>query len=122
VGFLQEAGFEVVYAGNYVDQGWFNTQDEVNALRWIFDADLAAKSFRFVADQAPDVDAYLANGMCNWRTGPNGQPERLLHQTPMLESMLDKPVIGHDTALYWRIYKSLGIKPVGENGQLLGSL
>lgn len=120
--FLTDAGFEVVWAGNYVDQGWFDTQEEVNALRWIFDGDLALKSFEYVAEQAPDVDVYLANGMCNWRSGENGQPQRVLHLTPMLEAALGKPVIAHDTALYWRIFKSLSIKPVGHHGKLLESL
>ena len=40
----------------------------------------------------------------------------------MLEQALGKPVIGHDTALYWRVFKSLGLKPTTYNGKLLGSL
>ena len=122
VGFLKEAGFDVIWAGNFVDQGWFATQEDVNAKRWIFDGDLALKSFEFVADKAPNADAYLANGMVNFRSGPDGQPERMLHQTPMLEAALGKPVIAHDTALYWRIFKSLSLAPTGRHGKLLESL
>ena len=122
VAFLEEAGFDVLWAGNFVDQGWFDTQDQVNEKRWIFEGDLAEKSFAFVADQAPQADAYLINGVCNFRTGPNGLPQRPLHITPKLEKMLGKPVIGHDTALYWAIFRDLGINPVGHHGQLLGSL
>lgn len=122
VGFLREAGIDVVWAGNFVDQGWFPDQETCNEKRWIFDGDLAAKSFDYVAEQAPDVDAYLANGMCNFRTGPNGQPQRMLHVTPMLEARLGKPVIAHDVALYWRIFKTLGIRPEPGHGQLLDSL
>jgi len=122
VGFLKEAGFDVVWAGNFVDQGWFETQEQVNAKRWIFDGDLARKSFEFVADKAPDADVYLANGMVNFRTGPDGLPERVLHLTPELETLLGKPVIAHDSALYWRIFKSLGIAPTGAHGCLLESL
>jgi len=122
VAFLQEAGFDVVWAGNFVDQGWFASQEAVNACRWIFDGDLAAASFQYVAEQAPNADVYLANGMCNFRSGPDGQVERLSHVTPSLETMLGKSVVAHDTALYWRIYKTLGIHPVGNNGTLLGSL
>ena len=36
--------------------------------------------------------------------------------------MLDKPVIGHDVALYWRIFKTLGMAPVTKQGSLLTSL
>ena len=121
-GFLKEAGFDVVWAGNFADQGFFTSQEEVNDCRWVFDGELAKKSFEYVADKAPQADAYLAQGMCNFRTGPNGQPQRMLHVTPMLEELLGKPVLANDTALYWRIYKTLSIKPTGNHGRLLGSL
>ena len=121
-GFLKEAGFDVLYAGNFHDQGWFPTQDAVNDCRWVFEGDLAMKSFEYVAEQAPEADAYLINGMCNFRSGPNGLPQRPLHLTRDLEARLGKPVIGHDTALYWRIFKSLGLAPVTPQGQLLESL
>ncbi len=122
VDFLVEAGFDVVWAGNFVDQGWYDTQEEVNACIWCFDGELAEKSFSYVADKAPNVDAYLINGMCNFRSGPNGQAERPIHLEIELEAMLGKAVIGHDTALYWRMYKTLGIAPVTEQGRLLSSL
>ena len=80
------------------------------------------KSFRYVAEQAPEADAYLINGMCNFRTGPGGQPQRPVHLTPELEAALGKPVIGHDTALYWRVFKSLGLAPERPMGRLLESL
>lgn len=120
--FLREAGFDVVWAGNFVDQGWFPDQAEVNAKRWIFDGDLAEKSFTLVAEEAPQAEAIVINGMCNFRAGPNRQPQRPLHLTPQLESLVGKPVVGHDTALYWRIFKSLGLAPAGSHGRLLESL
>ncbi|MEM8758702.1 MAG: hypothetical protein AAGE83_00025 [Pseudomonadota bacterium] len=122
VGFLEDAGITVAWAGNFVDQGWFATQDQVNAKRWIFDGDLAEASFARMAEMAPAVDAFLINGMCNFRTGPGGLPERPLHLTPRLEAMLGKPVIGHDTALYWAIFRDLGLRPEGAHGTLLESL
>jgi maleate cis-trans isomerase len=122
VDFLKEAGFDVLWAGNFHDQGWFANQEEVNSHRWIFDGDLAEKSFLYVAEQAPDADAYLINGLCNFRAGPNGLPQRPVQLTRSLEAKLGKPVVGHDTALYWRVFKSLGIAPVTPQGQLLESL
>jgi len=122
VAFLEEAGFDVVWSGNFVDQGWFADQAAVNACRWVFDGELAERSFLHVAENAPRVDAYLANGMCNFRSGPDGRPERLLHLTPKLESVLGKPVVAHDTALYWRVFRSLGVEPTGCHGTLLESL
>ncbi|MEM7211339.1 MAG: hypothetical protein AAF479_05485 [Pseudomonadota bacterium] len=120
--FLREAGFDVVWAGNFVDQGWFETQEEVNACIWCFDGDLAVKSMAYVAEQAPNVDAYLANGMCNFRREPDGLAQRFCSLEIGLEAMLGKPVITHDNALYWRIFKTLGLAPVTEQGSLLSSL
>jgi maleate cis-trans isomerase len=122
VGFLREAGFDVLWAGNFHDQGWFDSQEAINDCRWVFDGDLAVKSFEFVADQAPNADAYLINGMCNFRTGPDGLPLRPVHLIKDLEQRLGKPVVGHDSALYWRMFKSLGLAPTMKRGQLLESL
>ncbi len=121
-GFLREAGFDVLWAGNFHDQGWFASQEAVNACRWVFESDLAEKSFAYVAEQAPDADAYLINGMCNFRSGPDGQPQRPVHVTARLETLTGKPVVGHDTALYWRIFADLGLAPTLPHGTLLDSL
>ncbi|UWQ19586.1 hypothetical protein K3551_14300 [Jannaschia sp. M317] len=120
--FLRDAGFDVLWAGNFVDQGWLPDQAAVNVRRWIFDGDLFERSFSYVADKAPNADAYLINGMCNFRTGPDGLPQRPLHLARAMEAKLGKPVIGHDTALYWRIMKDLGIAPTTPQSQLLESL
>lgn len=122
VAFLREAGFDVLWAGNFHDQGWFDSQEEINACIWCFDGDLAEKSFAYVADKAPAADAYLINGMCNFRSGPEGLAERPVHLETRLEAMLGKPVVGHDTALYWRMFKTLGLAPLTEQGTLLSSL
>ena len=120
--FLKDAGFDVLWAGNFRDQGWFASQEEINACRWVFDGDLAFRSFEHVADRAPSADAYLINGMCNFRSGPNGLPQRPVHLARELEGRLGKPVVGHDTALYWRVFKTLGLAPVTPQGRLLESL
>ena len=120
--FLEDAGFEVLWAGNFRDQGWFECQEEINACRWVFDGDLAFRSFEHVAEQAPSAEAYLINGMCNFRSGPNGLPQRPVHLARELEGRLGKPVVGHDTALYWRVFKTLGLAPVTPQGRLLESL
>ena len=122
VSFLKEAGFDVIWAGNFHDQGWFATQEEINQCIWCFDGDLAEKSFQYVAEQAPQAEAYLINGMCNFRSGPDGQAERPVHHEVAIEAMLGKPMISHDNALYWRIFKTLGLAPVTSQGRLLSSL
>ena len=72
--------------------------------------------------KAPNVDAYLINGMSNYRRPSDGLAQRPVHHTEALESRLGRPVIGHDTALYWRVFKTLGITPEIAHGQLLSSL
>lgn len=122
VNFWKEAGFDVLWAGNFVDQGWFETQEEVDSMHWCFDGDLARKSFEYVADKAPDADVYLINGMCNFRRAGDELAQRPVHLEADLEEVLGKPVIGHDTALYWRIFKTLGLAPTTRQGRLLSSL
>ena len=122
VAFLREAGFDVVWAGNFVDQGWFETQEELNAQIWCVDEELAARSMVYVAGKAPGVDAYLANGTCHFRRASDGVTVHFCSLAPQLEAMLGKPVVTHDIALYWRIFKTLGIAPVTEQGSLLASL
>jgi len=122
VGFLREAGFDVLWAGNFHDQGWFASQQEINDCIWCFDGDLAETSFAYVAEQAPQADAYLINAMCNFRSGPGGLAERPVHLETRLEAMLGKPVVGHDTALYWAMFRTLGLAPTTAQGRLLSSL
>ena len=119
--FLTDAGFELVYAGNFVDQGFYSDQTEVNDLTWIFPGDLATRSMQWVAEKAPDVDAIVVNGMPNFRR-PDGIPERMLDREVELEALTDKTIVSSDVALYWRMYKTLGICPEGEHGKLLSTL
>ena len=124
VGFLKEAGFDVVWAGNFFDQGWFESQKAVDDCIWCFDEQLLWDSFDYVADKAPHVDAYLINGMSNYRRPSDGLAQRPLHHTAALEERLGTLLVGHDTALYWRIFKTLGVAPhkISENKPSLGKL
>ncbi|MEM8813301.1 MAG: hypothetical protein AAGF59_11845 [Pseudomonadota bacterium] len=119
--FLKEAGFDLAYVGNFVDQGLFPTQEVVNAHTWIFPGDTIVRSMEIVSGKAPDVDAIVVNGMPNFRR-PDGLPQRMLAREVELEALVDKPIVSSDTALYWRIFKTLGIGPTGTHGRLLSSL
>ncbi len=121
VRFLKEAGFNVVYYGNFVDQGFYASQEEVNALTWIFPGELAEKSMAYVAEQAPEADAIVVNGMPNWRRA-DGLPQRALHLVDGLEAAIGKPIVSSDFALYWRIFKTLGVRPERCAGRLLSTL
>ena len=119
--FLRDAGFELVEVGNFVDLRCYDDQDTVNALNWIFPGDMAQRSMQALAERAPDVDAYVVNGMPNFRRD-DGLPQRIVSLDRDIESEIGIPIVSSDTALYWRIFKTLGTAPVGERGRLLASL
>jgi len=120
--FLRDAGFDLVYAGNFVDLGFFETQEEVNNCTWIFPHDLARQSMQRTAERAPAAQAIVINGMPNWRRASDGLPQRALAYTPDFEAALDLPVVASDVALYWRILKTLGLRSEGRQGRLLDRL
>ena len=119
--FLRDAGFDLVYVGNFVDQGFYETQQEVNDCTWIFPGELAERSMTYVAEQAPNVDAIVVNGMPNFRDS-TGLPQRMSSIEVGLEKLTGKPIVSSDSALYWRIFKTLGLAPVGDHGALLHTL
>ena len=44
------------------------------------------------------------------------------HQIRALEEQLGKPIVSSDFALYWNIFKTLGVAPEGDHGRLLATL
>ena len=121
VRFLRSAGIDVVWYGNFVDQGFYETQEEVNDLTWIFPGSLALDSMRHTLDRAPEVDAILVNGMSNYRS-TSGLPQRLVSLAADIEAEIDTPILAADITLYWRIFTTLGLAPQGRHGTVLGAL
>jgi len=119
--FLKQAGFDLLYYGNFVDLGLYDTQDRVNEQIWIFPGEMAQRSMLRVAELAPDAEAIVVNGMPNFR-GDDGLPRRFVNLADDLEGQLGKPIVASDLALYWRIFKTLGVAPVGRHGRLLSTL
>ena len=121
VRFLRSANIDVVWYGNFVDQGWYDNQEIVNEATWIFPGDLALKSTHYTVQHAPDVDAVLVNGMSNYRDA-DGLPQRFVSLAADIEAVVEKPVIAADISLYWQIFRTLGVEPLGRQGSLLSSL
>jgi len=119
--FLREAGFDLVYFGNFVDLGLYETQQEVNDRIWIFPDEIAERSMQRIAEKAPDVDAYVVNGMPNFRRA-DGLPQRMVSREVELEALVGKPIVSSDSALYWNIFKTLGLAPTSPRGRLLSTL
>ncbi|MEM9201249.1 MAG: hypothetical protein AAGC53_06300 [Actinomycetota bacterium] len=121
VRFLRSADIDVVWFGNFVDQGWYATQEEVNDHTWIFPGNLALDSMQHALDAAGAVDAVLVNGMSNYRDA-RGLPQRLVSLAADIEAEIETPVLAADVTLYWRIFTTLGVAPQGRHGSLLRSL
>ncbi len=121
VRFLRSAGIDVVWFGNFVDQGWYAEQSTVNDLTWIFPGRLAHDSCRHVVEKAGDIDAILVNGMSNY-LNEDGIPERFVSLAADIEADLDIPVLAADITLYWQIFQTLGVAPTGRQGFLLSTL
>ncbi len=121
VRFLKDAGFDVIWSGNFVDQGAYDTLSEVNDCTWIFPGELAERSMLHVAEQAPGADAIVVTGMPNWRDA-DGLPERTVSVARAIEARMGAPIVSSDFALYWRVFKTLGVAPVGDLPRLLSTL
>lgn len=119
--FLSNAGLDLVWFGNFVDQGFYPDQEAVNELSWVFPGDLAAKSCERTLELAGDVDAILVNGMPNF-VNDEGIPERYVDLAADIEEAIDTPVLAADLTLYWQIYRTLGETPLGRQGSLLSTL
>ena len=113
--------FEIVSAGNFVDQGVCETQQQVNAHHWIFPGELALTSLTGVLDSGTGAQAVVVTGMPNWRRY-DGLLQRTLTSARQLEAALHVPVVSSDLALNRAINRSPGIAPRGERGRLLGVL
>ena len=120
-GFLQSGGLDVAYAGNFVDLGMIDSQEECNDMHWCFPGSFAVESVVRTAERAPDAEIIVINGMPNFRDD-DGLAERALHYVEAMEAAVGKPVIASDFTLYWAIFKTLGITPEVAPGKLLGSL
>ncbi len=119
--FLKQAGFDLLYAGNFVDLGLYETQEEVNARTWIFPAEMARRSMARVAERAPGAEAVVVNGMPNFRQA-DGLTRRMVSLERDLEAGIGKPIVSSDSALYWRLFKTLGVAPTAPFGRLLSTL
>ena len=116
-----EAGLDIAYAENFVDQGFFKSEVEMSAKSFIFPEVLAAQSMERALSAAPQVDAILLMGMPSWKTIEE-TTIRTHAIVDKLETKINKTIISGDIALFWAIFHTLGITPNGMSGELLHSL
>lgn len=114
---LEDAGIKVLGMENWVQQGIFASQEEINRLMFPLHTRLTIglvyKAARIVAQHCPDADCIVLAG---------GGVSTLDIVQP-LEEDLGKPVISVLHALFWDVLHRLGIHaPIHGYGSLLASL
>lgn len=114
--FLEQAGFEIVWAGNMVDQGLFPSMDAVleneRQTFWDFPAHYVVEACRMAHEAAPDADAVVQTG-AGFRTRP---------VIETIEGLLGKPLVASDMALYWAMLRELGLQAAPGHGRLAALL
>ena len=118
---VAEDGLNVVYAANFVEQGFFASETDMAAQGFVFSHLLATQSMSRVLAAAGDVDAILVMGMPSWET-TDGTTVRTHTFIDTLETETGKPIVSGDLALFWAAFQSLGITPTGVGGHLLRTL
>jgi len=120
--FLAQGGLHIEAHGNFFELGAYPSQEALDAENFVVPERVIFDTMKRLAENAPDVDAYYVTGVACFAPADGSPYRRIVHIERELEDLVGKPVIGSDTALYWRVFKTLGIAPVGERGTLLSSL
>lgn len=113
VRFLESAGFEVLWAGDVIDQGLFADESERNALeaatRWDYPDEIVEAACVDAASRAPDCDAICQTGAGMHAT----------YVADAVEKATGKPLVSTDGALFWSIMRKLCIAGVDTRGLLI---
>ncbi|MEM7321825.1 MAG: hypothetical protein AAF531_01965 [Actinomycetota bacterium] len=115
-GYLEASGFEILWAGDLIDQGL--VVDEAEKLQieadtlWDYPDHLMVAACVDANRRAPEADAVLQTGA----------GFRMMQVVDTVESQIQKPVVGSDFALYWAMLKHLGLPATHGYGHLLSTL
>ena len=115
-GYLEAAGFRVLWAGNIIEQGLIADHDEMlrheAATLWDYPDDMMFAAAVDAHARAPQADAIVQTGA----------GMRMVRVLDMVESRTGTPLVASDGALYWRMLKHLGLPAAPGNGHLLSTL
>jgi len=116
-GYLEAAGFEILYAGNLVDQGFYGSFDDLQRAEaeshWDHPPSEVVGACLKAHQAAPDADAVVQTGS-GMRTGP---------YVEAIEGLTGKPLISSDLALFWAMLDILNLgEGVLDRGHLMRSL
>ncbi|MDA0702823.1 MAG: hypothetical protein O3A96_06230 [Proteobacteria bacterium] len=116
-GFLEQAGFEILWSGNLIKQGFYGSFDELEASEaetlWDYPARDVVGACVKAHEAAPDADAVVQTG-AGFRTMPHIEA---------IEGISGKTPVASDMALYWAMLRHLDLGiPVRGYGHLMRSL
>ncbi len=111
--YLQEAGFEILWAGDLIDQGLLDDHqqklDIEAATLWDYPNDIMLAAATNAFESAMEADAIVQTGA----------GFRMLDVIDTVEGLAGVPVVASDTALYWAMLRELGLKANPGYGVLL---
>lgn len=115
-GYLEAAGFEILWAGDLVDQGLVADHDEKLRIEadtlWDYPDHLMIGAAVDAHRRAPEADAVVQTGA----------GFRMMQVVDAVECQIQKPVVGSDFALYWAMLRHLGLPATHGYGHLLSTL
>jgi len=111
--YLEAAGFEILWAGDLVDQGLVADHDEKLAIEaatlWDYPNHLMVAAAIDAHERAPGADAIVQTGA----------GFRMLQVVDTVEGHTGVPVVASDVALYWAMLSELGLGASPGSGALL---
>jgi maleate cis-trans isomerase len=114
--YLEAAGFEVLWAGDTIDQGIVASHEEKLRIEaetlWDYPNHIMIAAAIDAHERAPLADAIVQTGA----------GFRMLQVVDTIEGRTGKPVVGSDFALYWAMLKHLGLPAAPGHGHLLSTL
>ena len=114
--YLEAAGFEILWAGDLIDQGLVADHEEKLAIEaatlWDYPDHLMTDAAVDAHLQAPNADAIVQTGA----------GFRMLQVVDAIEERTGAPVVASDIALYWAMLSELGLSAAPGHGSLLATL
>ena len=115
-GYLEAAGFEILWAGDLIDQGLVADHDEKLRIEadtlWDYPNHLMIAACTDAHARAPEADAIVQTGA----------GFRMMQVIDTVEGQTGAPVVASDTALYWAMLRELGLTSAPGYGALLAGL
>ena len=113
--FLEQAGFEILWSGNIIDQGIYASLDELLAVEaatlWNYPPEIVRRAIVMAHEAAPEADAVV-------QTGKGFTTVSLLED---IEQEIGAPVVSSDAATYWDALGAVGMAARPGFGSLLSS-